>query len=137
MDDRNKELTPPPEHAAAPPPEFTLPPELLPPDTALPGEKAAAAGALQAKAAKWKKLAYILVGGSALTASLLLGTPGAAAPDAVPDTGGTPAAYEEYAAGSTLHYTIYNDTFSAGGEPLILAQSDVDISALADRKSVV
>ena len=29
MDDRNKELTPPPEHAAAPPPEFTLPPELL------------------------------------------------------------------------------------------------------------
>ena len=50
MDDRNKELTPPPEHAAAPPPEFTLPPEFLPPDTALPGEKAAAAGALQAKA---------------------------------------------------------------------------------------
>ena len=99
MDDRNKELTPPPEHAAAPPPEFTLPPELLPPDTALP----AAAGALQAKAAKWKKLAYILVGGSALTASLLLGAPGAAAPDAVPDTGGTPAAYEEYAAGP-LHY---------------------------------
>ena len=45
MDDRNKELTPPPEHAAAPPPEFTLPPELLPPDTALPGEKAAATGA--------------------------------------------------------------------------------------------
>ena len=71
------------------------------------------------------------MGGSALTASLLLGTPGAAAPDAVPDTGGTPAAYEEYAAG-LLHYTIYNDTFSAGGEPLILAQSDVDISALAD-----
>ena len=92
MDDRNKELTPPPEHAAAPPPEFTLPPELLPPDAALPGEKAAAAGALQAKAAKWKKLAHILVGGSALTASLLLGAPGAVAPDAVPDTGGTPAA---------------------------------------------
>lgn len=132
MDDRNKELTPPPEHAAAPPPEFTLPPELLPPDTALPGEKAAAAGALQAKAAKWKKLAYILVGGSALTASLLLGAPGAAAPDAVPDTGGTPAAYEEYAAAGPLHYTIYNDTFGADGQPLILAQSDVDISALAD-----
>ena len=132
MDDRNKELTPPPSDYAAPPPEFTLPPELLPPDTALPGEKAAAAGALQAKAAKWKKLAYILVGGSALTASLLLGAPGAAAPDAVPDTGGTPAAYEEYAAGSTLHYTIYNDTFSAGGQPVILSQSDVDISALAD-----
>ena len=134
MDDRSKELTPPPEHTAAPPPEFTLPPELLPPDTALPGEKAAAAGAavLQAKAAKRKKLAYILVGGSALTASLLLGAPGAAAPDTVPDTGGAPAAYEEYAAVGTLHYTIYNDTFSAGGEPLILAQSDVDISALAD-----
>lgn len=133
MDDRNKELTPPPEHTAAPPPEFTLPPELLPPDTALPGEKAAAAGAavLQAKAAKWKKLAYILVGGSALTASLLLGAPGAAAPDTVPDTGGTPSAYEEYAAGP-LHYTIYNDTFSAGGEPLILAQGTVDVSALAD-----
>ena len=46
MDDRNKELTPPPSDYAAPPPEFTLPPELLPPDTALPGEKAAAAGAL-------------------------------------------------------------------------------------------
>ena len=132
MDDRSKELTPPPEHTAAPPPEFTLPPELLPPDTALPGEKAAAVGTLQAKAAKWKKLAYILVGGSALTASLLLGASGAAAPDAVPDTGGAPAAYEEYAAVGTLHYTIYNDTFSAGGEPLILAQSDVDISALAD-----
>lgn len=131
MDDRNKELTPPPEHAAAPPPEFTLPPELLPPDTALPGEKAAATGALQAKAAKWKKLAYILVGGSALTASLLLGAPGAAAPDAVPDIGGTPAAYEEYAAGP-LHYTIYNDTFGVDGQPVILAQSDVDISALAD-----
>ena len=75
MDDRNKELTPPPEHTAAPPPEFTLPPELLPPDTVLSGEKAAAVGTLQAKAAKWKKLAYILVGGSALTASLLLGAP--------------------------------------------------------------
>lgn len=134
MDDRNKELTPPPEHTAAPPPEFTLPPELLPPDTALPGEKAAATGAaaLKAKAAKWKKLAYILVGGSALAASLLLGDPGAAAPDAVPDTGGTPAAYEEYAAVGPLHYTVYNDTFDVGGEPLILAQSDVDISALAD-----
>ena len=124
MDDRSKELTPPPEHAAAPPPEFTLPPELLPPDTALPGEKAAAAGALQSKAAKWKKLAYILVGGSALTASLLL--------DAVPDTGGTPAAYEEYAAGSTLHYTIYNDTFGADGQPVILLEATVDVSALAD-----
>ena len=49
MDDRNKELTPPPEHAAVPPLEFTLPPELLPPDTALPGEKAAAAQEAGAK----------------------------------------------------------------------------------------
>lgn len=150
MDDRNKELTPPsgyaapppPEHcasslpgyAASPPPEFTLPPELLPPDTALPGEKTTATGtaALKAKAAKWKKMAYILVGGSALAASLLLGDPGAAAPDSVPGADNAPAAYEEYAASGTLHYTVYNDTFSAGGEPLILAQSDVDVSALAD-----
>lgn len=134
MDDRRKELTPPPEYAASPPPEFTLPPELLPPDTALPGEKTAAIGAaaLKAKAAKWKKLAYILVGGSALAASLLLGDPGAAAPDTVPDAGGAPAVYEEYAAVGTLHYTVYNDTFDVGGEPLILAQGTVDVSALAD-----
>ena len=31
-----------------------------------------------------------------------------------------------------LHYTIYNDTFGADGQPVILSQSNVDISALAD-----
>lgn len=134
MDERSKELTPPSECAVSPPPEFTLPPELLPPGTALPGEETSVsdAAALQAKAAKWKKLAYILVGGSALAASLLLGSTDTAAPDTVPDTGGAPAAYEEYAASGTLHYTVYNDTFDVGGEPLILAQGTVNVSALAD-----
>lgn len=102
MDERSKELTPPSECAVSPPPEFTLPPELLLPGTALPGEETSvsdAAAALQAKAAKWKKLAYILVGGSALAASLLLGSTDTAASDTPSDTGAAPAAYEEPAGG--------------------------------------
>lgn len=52
-------------------------------------------------------------------------------PDAVPDTGGTPAALRGIRR-RPAHYTIYNDTFGADGQPVILSQSNVDISALAD-----
>ena len=56
MEEKNKEFTLAQEHAAPPPECAALPPEVLPPDTVLPGEASAAesAAALKKKTAKWK-----------------------------------------------------------------------------------
>ena len=75
MEEKNKEFTLAQEHAAPPPECAALPPEVLPPDTVLPGEASAAesAAALKKKAAKWKKIAIMLVGLSAMTAVAVTG----------------------------------------------------------------
>ena len=75
MEEKNKEFTLAQEHAAPPPECAALPPEVLPPDTVLPGEASAAesAAALKKKTAKWKKIAIMLVGLSAMTAVAVTG----------------------------------------------------------------
>ena len=144
MEEKNKEFTLAQEHAALPPESAALPPEVLPPDTALPGEASAAesAAVLKKKAAKWKKIAFMLVGLSAMTAVAVTG--GGTAEDPAPVTPDTPPAQQEpyvqpepepepEPLTGVLHYTIYNDTFDADGvTPRILAEGSVDMAALAD-----
>lgn len=141
MEEKNKEFTLAQEHAAPPPECAALPPEVLPPDTVLPGEASAAesAAALKKKAAKWKKIAIMLVGLSAMTAVAVTG--GGTAEDPVPATPDTPPAQQEpyvppepepEPLAGVLHYTIYNDTFDDSGVPLILAEGTVDMAALSD-----
>ena len=86
MEEKNKEFALAQEHAAPPPECTALPPEVLPPDTVLPGEASAAesAAALKKKTAKWKKIAIMLVGLSAMTAVAVTG--GGTAEDPVPAT---------------------------------------------------
>lgn len=140
MEEKNKEFTLAQEHAAPPPECAALPPEVLPPDTVLPGEASAAesAAALKKKAAKWKKIAIMLVGLSAMTA---VAVTGGTAEDPVPATPDTPPVQQEpyvppepepEPLAGVLHYTIYNDTFDDSGVPLILAEGTVDMTALSD-----
>lgn len=120
----------PPEHTL---PRLTppLPQEVLPPETALPGESAASASRKSA-ASKWKKLAYILVGSSALTFSMLAGSLTADVPDSGDGAPAVlPAQYQEYALTGQVQYTVYNDTFELSGQPLVLAEDTVDAAALA------
>ena len=95
MEEKNKEFTLAQEHAAPPPECAALPPEVLPPDTILPGEASAAesAAALKKKTAKWKKIAIMLVGLSAMTAVAVTG--GGTAEDPVPATPDAPPAQQE------------------------------------------
>ena len=141
MEEKNKEFTLAQEHAAPPPECAALPPEVLPPDTVLPGEASAAesAAALKKKTAKWKKIAIMLVGLSAMTAVAVTG--GGTAEDPVPATPDAPPAQQEpyvppepepEPLAGVLHYTIYNDTFDDSGVPLILAEGTVDMAALSD-----
>ena len=139
MEEKNKEFTLAQEHAAPPPECAALPPEVLPPDTVLPGEASAAesAAALKKKTAKWKKIAIMLVGLSAMTAVAVTG--GGTAEDPVPATPDTPPVQQEpyvppepELLAGVLHYTIYNDTFDDSGVPLILAEGTVDMAALSD-----
>lgn len=141
MEEKNKEFTLAQEHTAPPPECAALPPEVLPPDTVLPGEASAAesAAALKKKTAKWKKIAIMLVGLSAMTAVAVTG--GGTAEDPVPATPDTPPVQQEpyvppepepEPLAGVLHYTIYNDTFDDSGVPLILAEGTVDMAALSD-----
>ena len=141
MEEKNKEFTLAQEHAAPPPECAALPPEVLPPDTVLPGEVSAAesAAALKKKAAKWKKIAIMLVGLSAMTAVAVTG--GGTAEDPIPATPDTPPVQQEpyvppepepEPLAGVLHYTIYNDTFDDSGVPLILAEGTVDMATLSD-----
>lgn len=141
MEEKNKEFTLAQEHAVPPPECAALPPEVLPPDTVLPGEASAAesAAALKKKTAKWKKIAIMLVGLSAMTAVAVTG--GGTAEDPVPATPDTPPVQQEpyvppepepEPLAGVLHYTIYNDTFDDSGVPLILAEGTVDMAALSD-----
>ena len=95
MEEKNKEFTLAQEHAAPPPECAALPPEVLPPDTVLPGEASAAesAAALKKKPAKWKKIAIMLGGLSAMTAVAVTG--GGTAEDPVPATPDTPPVQQE------------------------------------------
>ena len=104
MEEKNKEFTLAQEHAAPPPECAALPPEVLPPDTVLPGEAPAAESAVPATP----------------------DTPPAQQEPYVP-----PEPEPEPLAG-VLHYTIYNDTFDDSGVPLILAEGTVDMAALSD-----
>lgn len=136
MQDRDKEFTPAPEHTV---PEMAapLPPEVMPPETPLPGESADSAAALKKRAAKWKKAALMLVGLSAMTAAAVTGvtdgTGGTAGP-AAPSEPAVPVQQEErYQLTGTLLYTYYNDTFDlSGGQPLVLAEGQVDASSLTE-----
>lgn len=94
MEEKNKEFTLVQEHAAPPPECAALPPEVLPPDTVLPGEASAAesAAALKKKTAKWKKIAIMLVGLSAMTA---VAVTGGTAEDPIPATPDTPPVQQE------------------------------------------
>ena len=122
MEEKNKEFTLAQEHAAPPPECAALPPEVLPPDTVLPGEASAAesAAALKKKTAKWKKIAIMLVGLSAMTAVAVTG--GGTAEDPVPATPDTPPVQQEpyvplepepEPLAGVLHYTTIPSTTAA------------------------
>lgn len=102
-----------------------LPPEALPPGTPLPEEKASAKRR-SSMAAKWKKLAYILVGTSALTLSLMLGISGPT--DA--ETSTHAAAYQKYALIGTLHYTVYDDVLGSDWQPLPPTEGEIAVHDL-------